>query len=153
MQKVTTVLCKVKIWTHTENIWYTVRYEWPIRAGFGSHQGQLSSHCCYAQTGCGAQLASYGKGVVGLFIREIQGRNVMPKLHHPTNADVKDVWSFTSTPPILFHDVVFNQAATDWRLRGSNSRRDKTFFFSTNHPDRLWGPNEIPSQGSPEFLH
>ena len=140
MQKVTTVLCKVKIWIHTKSIRQPFRYEWPTRVGLGSHQGQLSSHCCYAQTGCGAQPTSYGKvggGVV--FSPEIQGRNVMPIFHHPTNADVKDVRSFTSTPPILFHDVVFNQAATGWRLRGSNNRRDKKVLFSTNHPDRLWG--------------
>jgi hypothetical protein len=77
----------------------------------------------------------------------------MPKFHHPTNAVVKDVRSFTSTPPnIFFYFVVFNQTATGWRFQGSNNRRDNK-LFSTNHPDRPWGPNKFPFQWVPEFLH
>ena len=30
--------------------------------------------------------------------------------------------------------------ATGWTVQGSNSSRDKRFFYSLNRPDRLWGP-------------
>jgi hypothetical protein len=28
----------------------------------------------------------------------------------PSSAEVKNAWSYTSTPPVRFHDVVVNQA-------------------------------------------
>jgi hypothetical protein len=37
----------------------------------------------------------------------------------------------------------YSDWATGWTLQGSNSSRDKIFFYSRNRPDRLWGPSGL----------
>jgi hypothetical protein len=61
------------------------------------------SPCHHIQMGSGAHLASYPMGTR----RSFPGGKVADH-SPPPSADVKNVWNYTSTPPISLHSMMLN---------------------------------------------
>jgi hypothetical protein len=75
--------------------------------GFESRQrgGKFSLHHC-VQTASGTHPTSYPMGTRVSFLGGV--KRLRRKADHslPSSAEVKNVWSYTSTPPIRLHGVV-----------------------------------------------
>jgi hypothetical protein len=71
-----------------------------------SRAGNFSLHH-RVQSGSGAHPASYPTGTRGSFLG---GKAAGREAHHspPSSAEVKSVWTYTSTPPIHLHGVVLS---------------------------------------------
>jgi hypothetical protein len=67
--------------------------------------GNFSLHHC-VQTGSGAHPASCPMGTSLRVKRQRREADPSP----PSSAEVKNAWSYTSTPPIRLHDVVLSQS-------------------------------------------
>jgi hypothetical protein len=73
---------------------------------FPAGTGNFSLHH-RVQNGCRAHQASYPMGTRGSFPgSKAPGRE--PDHSPPSNAEVKNAWNYTSTPPIRLHGVVLS---------------------------------------------
>jgi len=71
----------------------------------GPGKGKRFSLLQNFQTGFGSHTASYSKGTT-ILPRRYSGRGVMLTIDlHSYSAEVKNRWSYTSTPPIFLRDV------------------------------------------------
>jgi hypothetical protein len=59
------------------------------------------------QTGSGVQPTSYKMGTRGSF-PEVKRQEREADHSPPTSAEVKKIWTYTSTPPIRLHGVMLN---------------------------------------------
>jgi len=60
-----------------------------------------------SQTSSGAHPASYPMGTGGSF-PEAKKLGHEADVSPPSSAEIKQVWSYTSTPPVCLHGVVLN---------------------------------------------
>jgi hypothetical protein len=80
--------------------------DWSSRVRFPAGAGNFSLHH-RVQNSSGAHTASYPMGTRGSFpgVKRL-GREADHS--SPSNAEVKNEWSYTSTPPIRLHGVVLS---------------------------------------------
>jgi hypothetical protein len=80
--------------------------DWCSRVRFPAGAGNFSLHH-RVQNGSGAHPASYpmGTGALSLGVKS-PGREADHL--HPSSAEVKNAWSYTSTPPVRLHEVVLS---------------------------------------------
>jgi hypothetical protein len=101
------------------------RVRFPVGAGnFSPHHS--------VQNGSGAHPTSYSRGNKGPFLG---GKAAGHEADHslPSCAEVKDAWSYTSSPPICLHGVV---------LRSAQGQ-----IYLLPRPNKLCGPHNILTNG------
>jgi hypothetical protein len=80
--------------------------DWDSRVQFLAGAGNFSLHH-HVQNGSGAHPASYPwvPGALSLGVKQL----VREADHSPpSSAEVKNVWSYTSTPPVCLHGMVLS---------------------------------------------
>jgi hypothetical protein len=79
------------------------------RVRFPAQAGNCSLHH-RVQTGSGAHPASYPIGTGGDLCLEVKRAECEADHSPPSNAEVENAWSYTSTPPVCLHCVVLSSA-------------------------------------------
>jgi hypothetical protein len=78
------------------------------RVRFPAGDGNFSLHHRCVQNGSGAHPASYPMGTRGLFPLGIKRPGREADHSTPSSVEVKNAWSYTSTPPKRLHGVVLS---------------------------------------------
>jgi hypothetical protein len=98
-----------KLYRNEKSVSITLGYGLDDRGSrvlFPAGAGNFSLHCC-VQNGSGAHPASYPMDTRGSF-PESKAAESEADHSPPSSTEVKNAWSYTSTPPVRLHGVVLS---------------------------------------------